>query len=67
MGEKRAAYWVLVGKLEKRPLERPRRTWDDNIKTNLQEVGGGMYWIHLTQNRDKWRAFANAGIIFRVP
>jgi hypothetical protein len=46
----------LVGKMErKRPLRRPRRRWEDNIKANLQEVGcGGMDWIELAQDRDSW-------------
>jgi hypothetical protein len=48
-GEKRNAYRVLMGKPEaKRPLGRPRRRWEDNIKMDLREMGwGGMYWIHL--------------------
>jgi hypothetical protein len=58
MGEKRNAYRLLVGKPEgKRPLERPRRKWVDNIKMDLLEIGwGGVDWIGLAQNRDKWRA-----------
>jgi hypothetical protein len=54
MREKRNAYRVLVGKQErKRPLERRRCRWEDNIKINLRETGwGGMDWIHLSQNRD---------------
>ena len=61
-GEKRDIYRVLVGKPEgKRPLGRPRRRWEDNIKTVLQEVGcGGMDWIELAQNRDRWRALEKA-------
>ena len=53
MGEGRGMYRVLVGKPEgKRPLGRPRRRWEDNIKIDLQEVGcGGMDWIDLAQNR----------------
>jgi hypothetical protein len=52
-GEERDVYRILVGKPEgKRPLGRPRRRWDDNIKITLQEVGcGGMDWIGLTQDR----------------
>ena len=58
MGEERCVYRVLVGKPEgKRLLGRPRRRWEDNIKTDLQEVGcGGMDWIELAQDRDRWRA-----------
>jgi len=68
MGERRDAYRVLVGKPEgKRPLRRTRRRWDDNIKMDLQEVGcGGMGWIELVQNRDRWRALVNAIMNLRV-
>jgi hypothetical protein len=45
----------------KRPLERPRRIWEDNIKVDLQEAGcGGADWIHLAQDRDRWQALVNA-------
>ena len=69
MGEGRGVYRVLVGKPEgKRPLGRPRRRWEDNIKMNLQEVGcGGMDWIQLAQGRDRWRALVKAVMILRVP
>jgi len=55
-------YRVLVGKPEgKRPLGRPRRRWEDNIKTDLEEVGcGGMDWIDLARDKDRWRALVNA-------
>jgi len=58
MGEDRGVHRVLVGKPEgKRPLGRPRRRWEDNIKMDLQEVGGGRGdWIKLAQDRDSWRA-----------
>jgi hypothetical protein len=58
MGERRGVYRVLLGKPEgKRPLGRPMHRWADNIKMDLQEVGcGGMEWIELAQNRDRWRA-----------
>jgi hypothetical protein len=69
MGEGRGVYRVLVGKPEgKRPLGRPRRRWEDNIKTDLQKVGcGGMDWIELAQDRDRWRALVNAVMYLQVP
>ena len=69
MGERRGMYRVLVAKPEgKRTLGRPRRRWEDNIKMNLQEVGcGGMDWIELAEDRDRWRALVNAVMNLRVP
>jgi hypothetical protein len=69
MGEGGVVYRVLVGKPErKRPLGRPRRRWDDNIKADLQEVGcGGMDLIELAQDRDRWRALVNAVLKLGVP
>ena len=57
MGQGRDVYRVLARIFEeKRPLGRPRRSWKDNIKMNLQEVGcGGMDWIELAEDRDRWR------------
>jgi hypothetical protein len=70
MGERRGAYRALVGKPEgRRPLGRPRRRWEDNIKIDLQEVGwgGGMDWINLAQDRERWQALVNAVMNLRVP
>jgi len=68
-GERRGLYRVLVEKPEgKRPLGRPRRRWQDNIKKNLQEVGcGGMDWIELAQDRDRRRTLVTAVRNLRVP
>ena len=60
MGEDRGVHRVLVG--------RPRRRWEDNIKTDLQEVGGGRWdWIELAQDRDRWRAIVGTVMNFWVP
>jgi hypothetical protein len=61
IGEGRGFYRVLVGKPEgMRPLGKPRRRWEDNIKMDLQEVGCvGMDWIELAQDRDRWRTLVN--------
>jgi hypothetical protein len=58
-----------VGKPEgRRTLGRPRRRWEDNTKMDLREVGwGGMDWINLAQDRDKWRALVNAVMNLRGP
>ena len=62
MGDRRGVYMVLVGKPEgKRPLGRHRCRWEDNIKMDLQEMGcGGVNWMELAQDRDRWRALVNA-------
>jgi hypothetical protein len=59
----------LVGRPEgKRPLERPRRRWEDNIKMDPREVGiDGTNWIRLAQDRVQWRAFVNTVMNLRVP
>ena len=69
MGEGRRVHRVLVGKLEgKRPLGRPRRRWEDNIKMNLQEVGGDCGdWMELAQDRERWRALVSTVMNLRVP
>jgi hypothetical protein len=61
MRKKRNAYRILVGKPEEKiPAGRPRCRWEDNIKTDLREIGwGGMDWIDLAQDRDQWRALVN--------
>jgi hypothetical protein len=68
LGEERSVYRVLVGKPEgKRPLGRPKCRWEDNINMDLQEVGcGGMDWIGLVWDKDRWRAIANGVIDLRV-
>ena len=69
MGVRRGLYGVLVGKPEgKRPLGRPRHRWEDNIKTELQEVGcWDMDWIGLAQDRDRWRTLVSAVMNLQVP
>jgi len=69
MGERRGVYRGLVGKPEgKRPLGKPRRRCEDDIKMDIQEMGyGGMDWIALAQDKDSWRALVNAVMKLRVP
>jgi hypothetical protein len=69
MGEGRGVYRVLVGRPEgKRPLGRPRRMWEDNIKMDLRETGiDGTNWIRLAQDRIQWQAFVNTVMNLRVP
>jgi hypothetical protein len=69
MAERRNAYRLLVEKPEgKRPLERPRRRWADNIRMDLGVVGwGDVDWIGLAQDRNRWRALVNWVLNLRVP
>jgi hypothetical protein len=69
MGEDRGVHRVWVGKPERKmPLRRPRRRWEDNIKMDLQKVGGGLGdCMELTQDRDRWRALEGTVRDFRVP
>jgi hypothetical protein len=69
MGKGRSAYRVLVGRPEgKRPVGRPRRRWEDNIKMDLREIGiDGTNWIRLAQDRVQRRYFANTVMNLRVP
>jgi hypothetical protein len=69
MREKRGVYRILVGRPEgKRPVGRHRHRWEDNIKMNLEDVGcGGMDWIEVAEDRNRWRALVNAVMNLRVP
>ena len=68
-GDRRGEYRVLVGKPEgKSPVGKPRLRWENNIKMDLQKVGcGGMDWIELAQDKDRWRALVTAVMNLRVP
>jgi hypothetical protein len=69
MGEVRGAYNIFVGRPEgRRPLGRPRRRWEDNIKMDLREIGfGDVDWIHMAQNMDRCRALVNMVMNLQVP
>jgi len=69
VGERRGVYSVLVGKPEgKRQLGRRRRRWEDNIMIDLEKVGfGGMDWIELAQDKDRWRSLVKTIMSLRVP
>jgi hypothetical protein len=68
MEEERKVYKVLVGKPEgRRPPGRPRRRWENGIRMDLREIGlGGVYWIRLAEDRDRWRAVVSAVMNLRV-
>jgi hypothetical protein len=67
-GEDRGVHRVLGKPEGKRPLGRPRHRWGDNIKMDLQEVGGSCGdWMELAQDRDRWRALVGMVRDFRVP
>jgi hypothetical protein len=68
MGEERKVYKVLVGKPErKRPLGRPRRRWEDEVRMDLRKIGlEGVDWIQLAHDRGRWRAVVSAVMNFRV-
>ena len=68
MGVGRGVYRALVGKPEgKRPLGKPRRRWEDNIKKDFQEAGGGCGdWMELPQDKDRWRELVSTVMNFRV-
>ena len=69
MGQGKGVYRVLVGKPEgKRPMGRPRRRWEDDIKMDLQDVGGSYEdWMELAQDRDRWRALVSTVMNLGVP
>jgi hypothetical protein len=68
MGEGRVVYRILVGRPERRSLGRPRRRWEDNIKTYLQEVGwGSVDWIDMAQDRDRCLTFVSGKFQWQIP
>jgi hypothetical protein len=69
MGEGRSVYRGLVGRPEgKKPLGRPRRRWENNIKLELREIRiDGANWIRLAQDRAQWRAFVTTAVNLRIP
>ena len=69
MEEGRGAFKMLTGKpTGKRPLWRPRRRWEDNIRMDLEEIGiNTRHWVESAQDRDYWRALVNAALNLRVP
>ena len=69
MEESRSAFNILTGKpTRKRPLGRPRRRWEDNIRIDLEEIGiNAGNWVDSAQDRDYWRALVNAALNLRVP
>ena len=69
MEEGRSAFKMLTGKSTgNRPLGRPRRRWEDNIRTALEEIGiNAGNWVYSAQDRDYWRALVNAELNLRVP
>jgi hypothetical protein len=69
MGEVRGANNILVGRPEgRRPLGRPRRRWEDNIKLDHREIGfGDVDWTHWARDRDRWRVLVNMVMNLRVP
>ena len=69
MEEDRSTFKILTGTpTGKRPLGRPERRWEDNIRTDIKEIGiNAGNWVDSTQNRDYWRALVNAALNLRVP
>ena len=68
MEEGKSAFKIITGKPTKRPLGRPRRRWEDNIKMDLEEIGiNAGNWVDLAQDRNYWRALVNAALNLRVP